>query len=137
MVELKPNGRNIPVTNYNRLEYIHKLADLKLNQQIKKQCSAFRQGVQSVVSLLWLNLFDHHELQIIVGGDTQEMDVNDLRTHTEYGGEFSSNHITIKLFWDVLQNFTSTQKKQLLKFVTSCSRPPLLGFKVSNNHDYE
>lgn len=28
-----------------------------------------------------------------------------------------------------MESFTSTQKRQLLKFVTSCSRPPLLGFK--------
>lgn len=76
------------MTTYNRLEYIHKLADLKLNQQIKKQCSAFRQGLDSVVPLLWLKLFNHQELQIIIGGDTQEMDVNDLKTHTVYGGAF-------------------------------------------------
>ena len=33
------------------------------------------------------------------------------------------------MFWDVVGQFTEDQKKQLLKFVTSCSRPPLLGFK--------
>lgn len=33
-------------------------------------------------------------------------------------------------FWRVVSEFTDTQKRQLLKFVTSCSRPPLLGFKV-------
>jgi hypothetical protein len=30
-----------------------------------------------------------------------------------------------------VENFTDHQRSQLLKFVTSCSRPPLLGFKVS------
>jgi len=34
------------------------------------------------------------------------------------------------MFWRVVENFTDTQRRQLLKFVTSCSRPPLLGFKV-------
>lgn len=29
-----------------------------------------------------------------------------------------------------MQDFNDTQRKQLLKFVTSCPRPPLLGFKV-------
>ena len=28
-----------------------------------------------------------------------------------------------------MEEFTDLQKRQLLKFVTSCSRPPLLGFK--------
>lgn len=87
VVELKPNGQNIPVTNYNRLEYIHLLADYKLNKQIKRQCTAFRQGLDSVVPLLWLKLFSHRELQIIIGGDMQEMDINDLKNHTAYGGK--------------------------------------------------
>ncbi|GLV39004.1 uncharacterized protein CBL_06003 [Carabus blaptoides fortunei] len=129
VIELKQNGRNIPVNNYNRLEYIHLLADFKLNKQIKRQCAAFRQGLDSVVPLLWLKLFSHYELQIIIGGDTQEMDITDLKNHTAYGGEFTTEHPTIIIFWKIVESFTDTQKKQLLKFVTSCSRPPLLGFK--------
>ena len=40
--DLKPNGRNIPVTKDNRIEYIHLVADYKLNKQIRQQCNAFR-----------------------------------------------------------------------------------------------
>lgn len=36
----------------------------------------------------------------------------------------------IKVFWRVVEGFTDEEKRKLLKFVTSCSRPPLLGFKV-------
>lgn len=46
-------------------------------------------------------------------------------------GTYSAEHPTIQVFWQVLRGFDETQKRQLLKFVTSCSRPPLLGFKVS------
>nr|XP_023025492.1 ubiquitin-protein ligase E3C [Leptinotarsa decemlineata] len=129
IMELKPNGADIPVTNENRLEYIQRLADLKLNRQLKKQCTAFRNGLNSVVPLPWLKLFSHKELQVIIGGDTQEIDLSDLFAHTVYGGEFGPDHPTIVLFWKILHKFTAVQKKQLLKFVTSCSRPPLLGFK--------
>lgn len=69
------------------MEYIHLLADYKLNKQIRKQCAAFRQGLDSVVPLLWLKLFSYQELQIIIGGDTQEMDITDLKNHTAYGGK--------------------------------------------------
>ncbi|CAH1102309.1 unnamed protein product [Psylliodes chrysocephalus] len=132
VMDLKPDGSNIPVTNENRLEYIQRLADLKLNSQLRKQCIAFRDGLNSVVPLTWLKLFSHTELQVIIGGDTQEIDVNDLCEHTAYGGEFSADHPTIVLFWKIVHRFTEVQKKQLLKFVTSCSRPPLLGFKELN-----
>ncbi|XP_022903974.1 ubiquitin-protein ligase E3C [Onthophagus taurus] len=129
VVELKPGGRNIAVTNDNRLEYIHKLADLKLNTQISQQCAAFREGLDSVVPILWLRLFNYYELQVIISGDNQEIDVEDLKNNTAYGGDFTSEHPTIIMFWKIVDRFTETQKKQLLKFVTSCSRPPLLGFK--------
>lgn len=32
--ELKPNGSNTPVTNQNKIEYIHLMADYKLNKQV-------------------------------------------------------------------------------------------------------
>lgn len=46
-------------------------------------------------------------------------------------GGYLADHPVIKIFWRVVENFTDEEKRKLLKFVTSCSRPPLLGFKVS------
>jgi len=43
--ELKQGGKEIPVSNANKIEYIHLVADYKLNRQIRAQCNAFRQGV--------------------------------------------------------------------------------------------
>lgn len=120
------------MTDFNRLEYIRLLADLKLNSQLKEQCGAFREGLNSVVPLLWLKLFNHNELQVMISGDTQEIDIEDMKTHTVYGGEYNTEHPTIVMFWNVVKTFTDVQKKMLLKFVTSCSRPPLLGFKELN-----
>ena len=42
VADMKPGGANIPVTNENRIEYIHLVADFKLNRQIRSQCLAFR-----------------------------------------------------------------------------------------------
>ena len=39
---LKAEGDEIAVTNENRIEYIHLVADFKLNRQIRQQCNAFR-----------------------------------------------------------------------------------------------
>ena len=36
--ELKLNGSNIPVTNSNKIEYIHLMSDYKLNKQVKIIC---------------------------------------------------------------------------------------------------
>ncbi|KAJ8735730.1 hypothetical protein PYW07_007350 [Mythimna separata] len=127
--ELKPGGANIPVTAENRIEYIHLVADYKLNKQIRSQCNAFKRGLVSVVSAEWLRMFSCRELQLLISGAEVPIDIDDLRRYTQYAGGFSAQHPTVLCFWRVLANFTDDQRRQLLKFVTSCSRPPLLGFK--------
>ncbi|XP_006621472.1 ubiquitin-protein ligase E3C [Apis laboriosa] len=127
--ELKPGGANIPVTNHNRIEYIHLMADYKLNKQIRAQCYAFKQGIGSVIPLDWLQMFNNKELQVLISGAQIPVDVNDLKLHTNYTGGYAPDHPTITAFWKVVNEFNDQQKGQLLKFVTSCSRPPLLGFK--------
>ncbi|TGZ73457.1 hypothetical protein CRM22_001505 [Opisthorchis felineus] len=54
---------------------------------------------------------------------------NDLKQNTRYSGGFHSNHRVIKWLWDILRrDFSDAERGLFLKFVTSCSRPPLLGF---------
>ncbi|KAJ8686743.1 hypothetical protein QAD02_022537 [Eretmocerus hayati] len=127
--ELKPGGANIPVTNHNRIEYIHLMADYKLNKQIRAQCNAFKQGMGNVLPHDWIQMFNNKELQVLISGAQIPVDVNDLRQHTNYTGGYGPDHPTITAFWKVVDEFNDQQKSQLLKFVTSCSRPPLLGFK--------
>ena len=127
--ELKPNGSSIRLRNDNRIEYIHLVADFKLNRQIRSQCNAFRQGLSDVINLDWLRMFSHKELMVLICGADHEIDVDDLRQCTNYGNGFDEDHPTIKLFWSVFKEMSEEQKRKLLKFVTSCSRPPLLGFK--------
>ena len=50
--------------------------------------------------------------------------------NTKYGNGFSETHETGLSLWEVVKDFGEPEKRKLLKFVTSCSRPPLLGFKV-------
>lgn len=105
------------------------MADFKLNKQIRAQCISFRQGLANVVPVEWLYMFSNKELQVLISGAEIPVDCDDLRLNTKYGGNYSPDHNTIKLFWRVVKSFTDIQRRQLLKFVTSCSRPPLLGFK--------
>lgn len=110
------------------------MADYKLNKQIRAQCHAFKQGIGNVVPLDWLQMFNNKELQVLISGAQIPVDVQDLMMHTNYAGPYSSDHPTIKAFWKVVYEFSDQQKRQLLKFVTSCSRPPLLGFKVISTY---
>ncbi|XP_006002235.1 ubiquitin-protein ligase E3C isoform X2 [Latimeria chalumnae] len=130
VVELKPDGKDIPVTNANRIAYIHLVADYRLNKQIRPHCLAFRQGLANVVNLEWLRMFDQQEIQVLISGAQIPISLEDLKNFTNYSGGYAADHPVIKTFWDVVESFTDEEKRKLLKFVTSCSRPPLLGFKL-------
>lgn len=134
VVELKPNGRSIPVTNSNRIEYLQLMADYKLNIQIRQHCIAFRRGLSNVLPVEWLYMFSNKELQILISGAEIPIDLEDLKKHCKYGGEYNPEHPSIIAFWSALEAFDDLQRRQLLKFVTSCSRPPLLGFKVKRSN---
>ncbi|XP_059156173.1 ubiquitin-protein ligase E3C-like [Physella acuta] len=127
--ELKPGGRNIQVTDANKIKYIHLMADYRINKQIRPHCNAFRQGINDVIQLEWLQMFNSGELQVLISGAAVPIDLLDLRFYTKYSGDYHDHHPVITLFWAVVDDFTDKQKQQLLKFVTSCSRPPLLGFR--------
>jgi ubiquitin-protein ligase E3 C len=74
-------------------------------------------------------MFDARELQILISGAPTPIDIEDLKKHTNYAGGYHKDHNVILIFWKVVEQFDEQEKRKLLKFVTSCSRPPLLGFK--------
>lgn len=63
-VELLPGGRDRAVTNGNRLEYIHRVANFRLNVQIKRATDAFRSGLEDVIARDWITMFNEAELQV-------------------------------------------------------------------------
>jgi len=128
-VELITGGQNIKVLNENKLLYIHKMAHYRVVKQTRVQCANFVIGFRSILNPEWLSLFSIHDLQILIAGQTMDLDLMDLKKHTHYYGGFHSNHKLIKWFWSIIESdFNPEERRLFLKFVTSCSRPPLLGF---------
>ncbi|CAG8551382.1 12020_t:CDS:10, partial [Racocetra persica] len=127
--ELKSGGSHMAVTNYNRIQYIYLVANYKLNTQIKEQTEAFINGFQSMISINRLRMFSPPELQRVMSGEDINWDVADLRKYTIYQSGYFDQHKTIRNLWSILEEFDSKDKNAFLKFVTSCSRPPLGGFK--------
>ncbi|GMT19380.1 hypothetical protein PFISCL1PPCAC_10677 [Pristionchus fissidentatus] len=128
-VDIIPCGRAIQVTHENRINYVHRMAHYRVFTQTKEQCKAFVEGFQMVVKPSWLFLFAPHELQYLISGQSSDIDMADLRKHVQYYGGFHSGHRLIKWLWQILENdFSAEERRLFLKFVTSCSRGPLLGF---------
>ncbi|XP_008333613.1 ubiquitin-protein ligase E3B-like isoform X1 [Cynoglossus semilaevis] len=127
--ELIPGGKTMVVTNENRISYIHLMAHFRMHTQIKEQTAAFIRGFHCIINPEWLHTFSTPEVQRLVSGDNAEIDLDDLKKHTVYYGGFHSSHRVIIWLWDILSSdFNAYEIAMFLKFVTSCSRPPLLGF---------
>ncbi|KAF4476898.1 putative E3 ubiquitin protein ligase [Colletotrichum fructicola Nara gc5] len=130
---LIPNGENVPVTNDNRLLYISYVARHRLVAQPAQQTAAFLRGLRSIIAPSWLSMFNQNEIQRLVGGDSSEIDIDDLRQNTIYSGLYEVGddgleHPTVQLFWKVMAGFSDKERRDVLKYVTSTPRAPLLGF---------
>jgi ubiquitin-protein ligase E3 C len=135
--ELMLNGSNIPVTNENRLLYVSYVARHRLQVQPYQQTQAFLKGLSEIIKPSWLCMFNQSELQTLIGGDASEIDVEDLRQNTVYGGVYQIGddgieHNSIQLFWSVMKSLDDIDRRKVLKYVTSTPRAPLLGFSQLN-----
>lgn len=63
--ELRPGGKSIPVTNDNKIVYIHLMAHFKMHVQIRDQTKAFIRGFRSIINPEWLSLFSVPEVRKI------------------------------------------------------------------------
>ncbi|KAL7575887.1 hypothetical protein ACA910_003199 [Epithemia clementina (nom. ined.)] len=132
-IPLIPNGSNIEVTNLNKQRYIGLVAKYYVVDQIKEQSEAFTRGLWDVVDPNWLRLFNEPELQVLISGPSDgKIDVEDLRRHTRYAGGYTSIDRNVARFWKVFASLDANHQGALLRFVTSCERPPPLGFASLN-----
>ncbi|GMG37845.1 unnamed protein product [Ambrosiozyma monospora] len=125
---LVPDGDNIRVKQQNKLQYIYSIAKFKLNQRIIVQSNYFLEGLFKVIKPHWLSLFNPYEIQTLISGGEKEIDIDDLKNNCELGG-YSFENQTIKDLFDILREFDNVEKSKFLKFTTSSSKQPLLGFK--------
>jgi len=134
-VELVPGGARIAVTRANRFRFVNALAHFKLNVEGKLLCDALVRGFYSVVQPEWVAHFSERELQVLLSGKAGGVDVADLRRNTRYAGGYSDTALSpvVQWFWDVCErDMGDKDREALLRFTTSCDRPPVLGFAELN-----
>jgi ubiquitin-protein ligase E3 C len=134
-IPLLPGGQNKDVTDLNKHHYIELVAKHHVCDQVKEQSEAFRRGLWDVIDRQWLRIFNEPELQIVISGATDgTVDVEDMKANTKYAGGYTMFDRNIHQFWKVVSSFNKKQRGDLLRFVTSCERPPPLGFASMNPH---
>ncbi|KAF9898570.1 putative E3 ubiquitin-protein ligase, partial [Lobosporangium transversale] len=140
-VPLIPNGEDIPVTSLNKRDYVERYANFVMNTSISDQFESFRRGFYLVCSGHALSLFRPEEIESLVRGSAEPLDIDQLRSVTEYEG-FNDEHDVIKNFWSIFKEFEDKNQRRLLQFITASDRYPATGianlsFKITcmGSHD--
>jgi hypothetical protein len=125
-IDLKPNGRDIPVTDDNKREYIDLLIKWRITDRVKRQMDAFLKGFSELIPVHLLKVFDDKELEYLMCG-LAEIDVEDWKKNTELVG-YSANDPVIVWFWRAVESWDNEMRARLLQFVTGTSKVPMNGF---------
>ncbi|XP_055349412.1 E3 ubiquitin-protein ligase HUWE1-like isoform X2 [Paramacrobiotus metropolitanus] len=124
--DLKPNGRNIPVTNETKHEYVRLACQMKMTQSIRKQLDSFLEGFYEVIPKRLISIFNEQELELLISG-LPNIDIDDLKSNTDYH-KYQASSLQIQWFWRALRSFDQADRAKFLQFVTGTSKVPLNGF---------
>uniref|UniRef100_K3WL04 HECT-type E3 ubiquitin transferase n=1 Tax=Globisporangium ultimum (strain ATCC 200006 / CBS 805.95 / DAOM BR144) TaxID=431595 RepID=K3WL04_GLOUD len=130
-VDLKPNGRNIIVTEKNKKEYVTLFVQWHLANSVAEELGALVSGIYDVLPAHLLAPFDSHELRLLLCG-SPGIDVDDWEEHAVVITK-KQTHATTKLtqwFWKILRSLTLDEQGHILQFATGSSRVPIQGFKA-------
>jgi E3 ubiquitin-protein ligase HUWE1 len=126
-IDLIENGRNVPVTQENKQEYVRLVVEYRLLKSVQDQLDKFLEGFYEIVPADLISIFNEQELELLISG-LPEIDVDDWKSNTEYHN-YQATSPQIQWFWRAVRSFDQEERAKLLQFVTGTSRVPLAGFK--------
>lgn len=132
-IDLKPNGRNIDITNENKKEFVELKTEWIISKPVENQFRSFMEGFNELIPQELVQVFDERELELLIGG-LAEIDIEDWKKHTDYRGYQESDEV-IQWFWKAIGEWESEQRARLLQFTTGTSRIPVNGFKDLQGSD--
>nr|CCA19394.1 HECT E3 ubiquitin ligase putative [Albugo laibachii Nc14] len=134
VIDLKPQGRDIVVTDENKMEYLHcRLRYLTLDRYAS-QLQAFSEGFLEVIPQEKLMIFDYQELELVMCGLPQ-IHVDDWEAHTFIDPPTFADSDVVKWFWEVLRELNQEECARFLQFSTGSSRVPVQGFRALTSFD--
>ena len=83
------------------MEYVHRVANYRLNFQIKAASEAFWRGFYDLVTQDWVTMFSEEEFQMLISGGGEGLNVADMQAHVNYAGGYHEEHPVIIDFWKV------------------------------------
>lgn len=126
VIDLKPNGRYIAVTEANKHEYVSLITEQRLVLAIKDQVNAFLEGFHDIIPEQLIQIFNEQELELLISG-LPDIDIDEWKANTVYEG-YTLSSPQIQWFWRAVRSFNQEERAKLLQFSTGTSKVPLEGF---------
>ena len=132
MVELIPDGRNVRVTADNKVEFISKVLEARIEESAL-QIAAIRKGVVKIIPEALLHCLNARDLERRICG-RNEVNFALLKRHTRYSGGLKEESRLVQDFWKVLFSLTHSDKLRFVKFCWGQERLPSTsaGFESSS-----
>lgn len=127
-MELRPGGKDLAVTNENKLEYVTLVAEQRLSNGIRSQIDKFLEGFWELIPLDLVSMFSPAELELLMCG-LPNIDREDLRANMVYVG-YTAESQQIVWLWRAINEMADDDLAKLVQFVTGTSKVPLEGFSA-------
>ncbi|TWU78673.1 putative E3 ubiquitin-protein ligase [Metarhizium rileyi] len=130
-VPLCPGGAGKVVTNSNRREYVDLYIRYVLDTAVTRQFEPFKRGFYTVCGGNAFSLFRPEEIELLIRGSDEALDIATLRAVAEYDNWKSprpdGSCPVVGWFWDTFQEATPANQRKLLLFITGSDRIPATG----------
>lgn len=129
-VPLCAGGEKRPVTNSNRREFVDMYVRYLLDTAVARQFEPFKRGFFTVCGGNALSLFRSEEIELLVRGSDEPLDVTSLRavaTYDNWSAQRPEAIAAVQWFWDFFESSPPQAQRKILSFVTGSDRIPAMG----------
>lgn len=140
-VPLCSNGENTPVTNSNRRTFVDLYVRYLLDTSVARQFEPFKRGFFTVCGGNALSLFQPEEIEKLIRGSEEALDISSLRAVSVYENWCDANdpnkkkanaaapdrEAVVKWFWETFESAEPKSQRKLLSFITGSDRIPAMG----------
>ncbi|SPO05769.1 related to E3 ubiquitin protein ligase [Cephalotrichum gorgonifer] len=131
-VPLLPKGASQAVTNENRRKYIDLYVRYLLDVSVNRQFEPFKRGFYTVCGGSALTLFRPEEIELLVRGSDEVLDIAALRgvaVYENWGTDSpdDGSEPVVQWFWEAFMRASPSDQRKLLLFITGSDRIPAAG----------
>lgn len=129
-VPLCAGGEKRPVTNSNRAEFVDLYLHYLLETSVARQFEPFKRGFFTVCGGNALSLFRPEEIELLVRGSDEPLDVTSLRavaTYDNWSHPRPESLPVVQWFWDFFETAPAHAQRKILSFITGSDRIPAMG----------